>query len=123
MEMKRFVSFVIAVCLLVAMLGTASVSAEDVRSGECGENVTWSLTPDGVLTISGEGRMRGRSNTVGGFSEIPWEMFRDDIKDVVIEEGVENVGAYMFYGCANLTAVKIPENVKEIGESAFSCSG
>ena len=65
--MKR-VSFLAALLLLFSAL---TVRAEIVRSGFCGEdpnpgdgtveygeNLSWTLTDDGVLTISGEGEMR-----------------------------------------------------------------
>ena len=43
--------------------------------------------------------------------------------DVVIPEGVTNIGASAFSGCSSLASVVIPEGVTSIGDSAFSgCS-
>lgn len=41
------------------------------------------------------------------------------LTDVIIEDGVTDIGKYGFSGCSSLTSVKIPETVTHIGESAF----
>ena len=45
-----------------------TASAESVASGECGENLTWSLSDDGILTITGTGDMYDYNNSDGGDS-------------------------------------------------------
>ena len=58
--MKYLRKFVVTLAvLLVALLClTATVSAaEIVESGECGDNLTWTLDDEGTLTISGTGPM------------------------------------------------------------------
>ena len=45
------------------------------------------------------------------------------VTDLVIPEGVTNVGKYAFYDCSSITSVTIPNSVTRIGSSAFhSCS-
>jgi len=93
--------------------------AEGLGGGTCGTNVTWYLTCDGVLTISGTGMMAN----YGTSTSMPWYAHRNDIKSVVINPGVTNVGQYAFYNCINLTSVSIPSSVTTIGGSAFyGCS-
>ena len=54
-------------------------------------------------------------------------LYSDDnteITDLVIPEGVTNIGKYAFYNCDGLTSVTIPSSVTNIGFSAFSgCTG
>lgn len=48
----------------------------------------------------------------------------EEILDLVIPEGVTNIGNYSFYNAKYLNSVTIPANVKIIGKRAFSgCSG
>lgn len=45
------------------------------------------------------------------------------VKDIIIENGVQHIGNYAFYGCTGLTSVTIPSSVESIGSLAFSnCS-
>ena len=48
----------------------------------------------------------------------------EEIKELVIPEGVASIGRNAFYGCTGFTSVTIPNGVTSIGESAFSgCTG
>ena len=89
-----------------------------IASGECGkngDNLTWVLTVDGTLTISGSGEMENYTDS----SVAPWYSNRTKILSAVVEPGVESVGNYAFYACLKLASVSLPGGVKSIGESAF----
>ncbi|WP_369297488.1 S-layer homology domain-containing protein [uncultured Neglectibacter sp.] len=106
--MKKMVSLLLALCLIVGCLPLSAGAAEIVGSGACGENVTWTLSDEGVLTISGTGQMEDFS--YGN----PWAL-PNEIKTVVIEEGVTSIGKYAFAGCDNLTSIAIPKSLTDIG--------
>ena len=54
------------------------------------------------------------------FSDVPWYSRRGEIKKVVIENGVKNIGNKAFRDCVKLTSVEIPSSVTSIGDDAFS---
>ncbi len=91
------------------------------RTGICGkegDNLTWKLSDDGVLTISGTGDMADWNSVTQ-----PWAFFHSSIQSVVIEDGVTNIGNFAFYDCSALTSVTIPNSVTHIGMLAFlACS-
>ena len=115
-------------CLLLVLLTVTASSAETVSSGTCGaegdgSNLTWTLDSDGVLTISGSGKMEDYE-PYWAVGAAPWVKKRTSIGSVMIERGVTSIGDFAFYGCSSLTSVTIPENVTSIGESAFyKCTG
>ena len=85
--------------------------------GDCGQSAIWTLE-DGVLTISGTGAFAGFYVDNGRKSY--WEKHLDDIKKIVIENGITNVGSFAFDGCRNATEVFIPDSVVEVGYGAFT---
>ena len=47
----------------------------------------------------------------------------NNVKSVVIEEGIMSIGSNAFFGCSKLTSIEIPSSVTSIGDSAFKgCS-
>ena len=102
--------------LLIILLVSLSAYAE--KSGTCGDNLQWKLTDEGVLTITGTGKMKNYS----GSSRL-WSAYKNVIKQVIIDDGVTTIGYSAFYRCSSLTSVTIPISVTEIGVGAFSgCS-
>lgn len=99
-------------CLLSAIC-TLTTFAVDY-SGTCGTNLTWELT-DGVLTISGTGDMENYSTS----GTTPWYSYRSSISEVLIADGVTNIGKAAFLNCDNLASVVIPNSITSIGEYAF----
>ena len=79
--------------------------------------ITWTLSDDGTLTISG-------TDMPDYYSNAPWYFQRKKIKEVVIEDGVTSIGSYAFEYCSGLTSITIPNSVTSIGYRAFEyCSG
>ncbi len=87
----------------------------DVASGICGENLTWVLDNNWVLTISGEGGM-----TDWDTSDSPWNDYVDKIQYVIIEDGVTSIGYLAFKNCVALETITIPDSVLSIGQGAFA---
>ena len=100
--------------LLIALLMGLSANAE--TSGTCGPNLTWHLTDDGVLTISGKGEMYDYSYD----NRAPWGNSREKVKQIIIGDDATTIGEDAFRDCSNLTSVTIPNSVTTIGMYAFS---
>ena len=103
-------------------------AATIVDSGECGDdgdNVTWTLDSDGLLTISGTGSMCEYSyqNAYGGIvTTAPWG--QKQLTSVVISNGITSIGKYAFCGCRSITSITILDGVTSIGYEAFrGCTG
>lgn len=143
--MKRFTSILLCICLVITMLPAGAFAQEAVPEVAVVDegmykNLNWCLTDDGVLTISGEGDM------AHALYSYPWNDYKDQIKKVVIEDGVTSIGEEAFYdhaaiediafgddlssigefafrGCTSLTEIIIPDSVKTISFAAFiSCT-
>ena len=85
-----------------------------------GKDISYSLTEDGVLTISGTGRI---TDFTADFRPV-WESEGIPVKTVLIVSGVTGIGNYAFRNCTDLTSVTIPDSVTTIAENAFSgCTG
>lgn len=94
-----------------------------VASGTCGkngDNLTWELSCDGVLTISGTGEMEDYTESA---TPAPWKSNNTTILSIVIEDGVSNIGNYAFHYCRKLTSVSIPTSITSIGNQAFKGCG
>lgn len=120
---KRIISLLLALVLAATLLPVQAWGATVVDSGYCGgegdgKNLTWTLDSDGVLTISGEGKMKSYN-----YNSTPWYNIRTSIKQVSIEFGVSTIGNYAFYSCSNLINVDISGSVTSIMYHVFDgCS-
>ena len=85
-----------------------------VESGTCGQNLTWTLDENGLLTIRGKGRMYDYEDRG------PWynENIEADVEKVVISSGVTSIGNNAF-ASGSIESVEIPQTVTSIGEYAF----
>lgn len=128
---KRIVSLLLAL-LMAALLVPVQALAATVASGSCGDkgsNVRWSLDTNGVLTISGTGRMADYAgtdtwNSIFIGTTAPWKDQRSQIRSLVVKSGVEYIGSCAFYECENLSGdIRLPEGVVAIGARAFISSG
>lgn len=86
----------------------------ETASGSCGESLTWSLNSAGDLTISGTGDMASFIATGA-----PWAEYRNQVKLVILGQGVTSIGSSAFQDCENLETVRFPNTLTALGEAAF----
>lgn len=111
---KSFAVFLSAILLLSVLPFTASAAAiiDSGATGDC----TWTLDDEGTLTISGNGAMGDYA-----YSSSPWVNKR--FTDVIIENGVTNIGVNAFSQCKYLKSISLSDSITSIGKYAFyNCS-
>ena len=110
--MKRTISLLLVFVMIFACLPVMAFATESASGtfGAQGDNLTWTLDDDGILTISGTGYMD---------DPVPWDSYRDSIKKVKIGNGVRDIGWDAFCNCVNLTEVTIGEDVTRLRNYAF----
>lgn len=89
---------------------------EAPSSGTIGDNLTWVLDSEGTLTISGTGDIPESS----AHTLAPWYAQRQNIKTVIIDDGITSLPAKAFISYENLTTVIMEDDVTSIGDSAFA---
>lgn len=80
--------------------------------GTCGDNLTWRLTSEGILKISGNGEMFNYS-----FGKAPWHNLQ--FSTVIIDDGVTSIGNYAFYNCLALETITLPTSISSVDNSSF----
>ncbi len=83
-------------------------------TGTCGASLTWKLSMDGILQISGTGEMTDYTK-----GSAPWAAYADRIVSVAADEGVTSFGNYAFYNCKKLAALEAPASLRRVGEGCF----
>lgn len=117
--MKRFICFVFAIILIYIAFSANVFAIQEIARGTCGDDLTWTLSDDGVLTVSGTGDMYDYS----WYLPAPWSDKSQSITAVIIEDGITSIGNFAFDNCSNLSKVSISSSVSSIGEYAFAdCS-
>ena len=120
---KCLLLFCVLICVVLfgCALDEATAEAGEETAVLSGEqaNLTWTLDQNGTLTVSGTGKM-SKSDFEASYS---WEKNDRLIKNVIINEGVTDIGEYAFANCASLQSITIPDSVTSIGDTAFlSCT-
>lgn len=85
-----------------------------VEAGQCGESVFYVRYSTGKVLLRGSGAMYEYDSS----HRSPFYA-NDDVKTVVIAEGVTSVGYDAFMRCENLESVSLPTTVSYIGSGAF----
>ena len=107
--------------LPLGLVDTAEAAA--VSSGQCGDNIRWTLDDRGTLTISGTGAMYDYGFIWNGEEwediKAPWFGLCEQLRRAVVGEGVTHIGAGAFADLYNLTSVSLPAGLEGLGEGVF----
>lgn len=102
-------------------------STQTLASGSCGVSATWNFNEStGVLTISGSGAMNNYeyfdTYSNSNPNATPWYQYTEQVKTLIVEEGITTISDYAFDGFRNTASVTLPSSLKSIGDYAFrSC--
>lgn len=119
---NKVLSVLLCIALLLTYLPLSSLTVSAATTtGSCGTSADYTLTDDGVLTITGSGaieknafsKLAGYSNNNSSFTAYL------SIKQVIIGEGITEVGEQAFLQCENITSVTLPSTVTKIKAKAF----
>ena len=97
-NVKKIVSIMLVIAMLFSgMLMMQTEAATIVRSGSCGDSVSYKLDSEGVLTIYGSGSMDNYTST---FST-PFYNFNNSVRSVIVESSVTRIGSHSFMSMKN----------------------
>lgn len=125
--MKRILSLLLSVTLIISIFSAFDISAYALpitTSGKCGDNATWSYS-NNTITISGTGKMfnydytRSAATNWMNVYDYPWSDLITRTENLVIEEGITEIGIYNFASMSALKNVEFPSTLKKVGYDAF----
>ena len=121
---KKLLCALVACSVFTAVLPESVSFAAIIAQNSQWDGIEWTLDDSGLLVINGSGDMQDfltwhKNHYREGFIA-PWlGGHNEDIKSVVIQDGITSIGSWAFRGCKNLTSIQIPDSVTKIGEYAF----
>ena len=113
------------VAIILGILAFPAFADDLPTSGSCApldsdSTCAWSFDADtNTLSITGQGKMAnyGFENKTRTTTS-PWFAYTKQIQNIIIENGITNIGQAAFYG-TQVENIKIPNSVTSIGTYAF----
>ena len=122
----------------LTLLAEEDILAQGTCGAEAdGSNVTWVLTTDGTLILSGTGAVAAYENR----KDTPWRDYNYQIlqlevqkgitsvsglcscyklREVSLPEGLISIGKLTFMDCWELQEIRLPKSLKTLGEGTFA---
>lgn len=105
---KKTFRWIFACLLTIVMyLSSDHAHADSITTqGKCGDNAVYTVDSEGVMRISGKGKVH--------------KFIADaEVKKIIVEDGIEEIGQEGLAGFGAVTEIQLPSSVKKIGEWAF----
>ena len=123
--MKKSVAVLLILCMV---FGVCLIPSAAANSGDIGKKLHWSIpSGGGILSITGTG------DTIPDYSRsnpAPWAAYAASITDISLTKSIKHIGAFAFYGCANLQKMDLITalnqdrlSIESLGESSFEGCG
>ena len=110
-SLKIQISILLIIFLFTIIKLNYVYAVDEITSGNCGDNITWSLDSEGTLTITGSGDMTG--------DQCAWADYAEQVKNVVFNGEITSISERAFKGNSNLESIVLPDSVDSIGMNAF----
>lgn len=111
----RILALLLSALMLMSLVPFSAFAANVVDSGQCGDNVYWTLYDNGEMVISGSGKMYNYD-----WDTTRWNSRKDQIKVLTVQSGVTSIGNYAFAYCHSLAKLNLSDSITVIGSDAFS---
>ena len=98
-------------CLATFAFADGEIAGADFNDGA----MHWSISEDGVLTISGEGDMPDYTSS----TDSPWYDYSGYILSIVVEDGVTKIGDSSFCHLDKMVSISLPNSVTAFGYNSF----
>ena len=109
---KALLPILVLFCLTTFAAADGGVIAEaDFNNGA----MHWSISTDGVLTITGTGDMPDYTSSTGS----PWYDFRDYILSIVVDDGITKIGDGTFCHLDKMVSISLSNSVTALGDNCF----
>ena len=111
---RKLLSLLMCIILVLTSLFALGInSASAATAGQAGSKATWQYnTSTKTLTIAGT----GATNDFGSVTNrVPWNSYTSEIENVVVGNGITELGRYCFYKCTALKNVSLPSTLTRIG--------
>lgn len=114
-EMEDYNNTIAELTNKVDMLQTKvdDLTGDIIETGELGEDIYYVLYSNGRLLLRGTGATYDYEIGKSPF----WE--NENIKNLVVSEGITAIGSSVFERCFNMTSASFPNTLTAIGERAF----
>lgn len=118
-KFSRIGAGLLVLCLALCLLPLTVKADNEVTSGTCGDNLTWSFDPaTGTLTIDGSGAMYDYYDPDTGVSVRPWDAYTREVKTIVIGPNVTAVSSDAFAHSWDVVRICSETVVKELTQPA-----
>ena len=111
---KRFLAWVLVLCLLVSALPFQARAASVIASGKL-NGFTWVIDDSGTMIVVGTGKF----TTEGSGSQLPWYAYKSEVHKVVLDDGVTGFDSTFLSAFENLTDVSLPASLTELNADNF----